>query len=291
LKYAELTDNSVQQFIELGFVVVENAFPRAQALLVTDFLWERLAERDIDRNNRASWTKPRVHIRENYDSPLFGACMTGRLQRSIADLAGAGRTADRDPNAAWGWWPVNFAVGADSEWDVPRSGWHWDGHHFRHTVTTPDQGLLLLPHFSDLSPHGGGTLLAAGSHKIVARYLARQPEPMDLTQAIAECNQAHPWLAELTGLTTTCEDRIEYFMSQEWIDDAGTRLQVVESDAQPGDVIICHPFLYHAASQNHSGSPRFMCNRTSPLKEPMQLDRPDSDYSPIEISIDHALSV
>ncbi|HET7559455.1 MAG TPA: phytanoyl-CoA dioxygenase, partial [Limnochordia bacterium] len=57
----------------------------------------------------------------------------------------------------------------------------------------------------------------------------------------------------------------------------------------PGDVILCHPFLFHAASPNHSGRPRFMCNRTTPLKARMAFDRPEGDHSAVEISIRRAL--
>ena len=73
------------------------------------------------------------------------------------------------------------------------------------------------------------------------------------------------------------------------VDDHGTHLQVVEVTAEPGDVILCHPFLYHAAAQNLTGTPRFMCNRTTPLREPMELNRADGHYSPVEESIRRAL--
>ncbi|WP_219837154.1 phytanoyl-CoA dioxygenase family protein [Paenibacillus sp. R14(2021)] len=75
-------------------------------------------------------------------------------------------------------------------------------------------------------------------------------------------------------------------MDQAYIDEDGTRLQVVETTGEAGDVILCHPFLVHAASPNHSGKVRFMCNRTSPLKERLSLQREGSGgYSPLERSI------
>jgi hypothetical protein len=49
--------------------------------------------------------------------------------------------------------------------------------------------------------------------------------------------------------------------------------------------------LYHAASQNHSGVPRFMCNRTTPLYDKLQLQRDDNEYSPVEHSIRGALQL
>jgi hypothetical protein len=32
-------------------------------------------------------------------------------------------------------------------------------------------------------------------------------------------------------------------MKNEYVDDFGTRLRVVETTSSPGDVILCHPFL------------------------------------------------
>ncbi len=80
-------------------------------------------------------------------------------------------------------------------------------------------------------------------------------------------------------------------MDEETVDEYGTRLRVIETTGAPGDVIFCHPFLYHAASQNHSGVPRFMCNRTTPLYDKLQLQRDDNEYSPVEHSIRGALQL
>jgi ectoine hydroxylase-related dioxygenase (phytanoyl-CoA dioxygenase family) len=278
---------------------------------VQDFIWDRMAERGIDRQDRSTWTQPSCHIKENYSDPVFQACATERLKCAVEDLLGPGRWRERDHAGHWGWWPVNFSKGADQPWTVPTSGWHWDGTHFRHFVDAPVQGLLLLCMFSDIGTRGGGTLVAEGSHRIVARFLNERPEGLELLEAIPLCNRSHPWLAELTGSVadqsptqdiyeekpavattdpeTSAADRIERFINTATPDVDGAPLQVSEITAAPGDVFLCHPFLYHSASQNHSGIPRFMCNRTTPLFEKMNFHRPDGDYSPVETSIHEAL--
>ena len=38
------------------------------------------------------------------------------------------------------------------------------------------------------------------------------------------------------------------------------------------------------------GRPRFMCNRHTPLTEPMRFNRPDGRYSPIELSVKRAIA-
>jgi hypothetical protein len=49
--------------------------------------------------------------------------------------------------------------------------------------------------------------------------------------------------------------------------------------------MLAHPFMFHAASQNYSGKPRFMCNHAAPLTEPMNLQRTNGNYSVLELSI------
>lgn len=289
-KYQVLTDAQVTQFEEEGFLKLEQAFPTEAALAAQDFLWKRLAMLGVSKDDPATWTEPMVHIKEAYDAPVFQACQTERLTGAIEDLVGKDRWKDKGKPTSWGWWPVNFAVGADKPWTVPTGGWHWDGIHFQHFVDTPDQGLLLLPMFSETGPRGGGTVIAPGSHRLVARFLAQHPEGIDLRAAIGECNQAFPWLAELTGNTQGVADRNAYFMDTDHFDEIGKPLRVVEATASPGDVYLCHPFLYHSASQNHSGVPRFMCNRTTPLKDRLNVHLLTEDSSPVERSIFHALN-
>jgi len=293
VSYKVFTDSQVQQFIDRGYVTLPGAFPRENALAAQSFLWSRLKERDgIDRNDPTTWTTPMVRLNETYNTDVFQRCDVPLLGDAIEDLVGKGRWRERGSMTNWGWWPVNFAEGADRPWTVPSTGWHWDGIHFKHTVDAPDQGLLMLCLFSEIGPHGGGTVVAEGSHQVVARFLARQTEGRVLREAIDECRREHPWLAELTGAAPSTDDpraRNARFMDEEYIDDHGTRLRVVETTGGPGDVIFCHPFLFHAASQNHSGVTRFMCNRTTPLYERMSFDREDGDYSPVEQSIRCAL--
>lgn len=308
MAFKVLSPLQVEEFMELGHTRLEEAFPRAQALAAREFLWEQVARRGPRAGDPATWTQPMVHIQESYNDPVFQACATERLADAIEDLVGEGRWATRGRPSGWGWWPVNFALGADREWDVPTGGWHWDGQHFRHYVDAPDQGLLLLCLFSEVRPHGGGTVVAEGSHAVVADFLNRHPEGLPLGEAIRACNRSHPWLAELTGAqgqsgppadiyadapgapAAPAAGRVARFMDAVRTDPAGRRLRVAETTGNPGDVLLCHPFLYHAASQNHLGVPRFMCNRTTPLRERMNLARNDPrDHSPLEESIRRAL--
>ncbi|MBO7747162.1 phytanoyl-CoA dioxygenase family protein [Paenibacillus sp. MWE-103] len=292
-----LTTEQIEQFMVKGYVVVKGAFPRELAMEAQSFLWERLAEKaGVLRGDPSTWNEPMVNLRDNYRTPAFDACNTARFADAIEDLAGADRVARRHVDGetvagllpGWGWWPVNFHVGRGEPWTVPTSGWHWDGIDFRHYVDSPDQGLLCLCLFSDIGPRGGGTLVVEGSHRPVARYLARYPEGVELGDGIRGLFAEHPYFAALAGRgePMSPEARNAAFLEQAYVDEDGTRLRVAETTGEAGDVILCHPFLIHAASPNHSGSVRFMCNRTSPLKEKLALDRAArEDESPLERSI------
>jgi hypothetical protein len=300
-----LSPADVEQFIELGYVKLPEAFKAEQALSVQSFLWEKLAERGTKKDDRSTWTKPIVHIKEVYNTSIFQACETDRLNSAIVDLVGEGRQQRQTEAANWGWWPINFSVGANQPWDVPAEGWHWDGMHFRHKVDAPEQGLLLLCVFSEVAAHGGGTLVADGSHRSVARFLRTHPDGVEYKRALKSFSTSHPWFQDLTqsrvrtfwwgsraGVRQPEEvaDRVGHFMGKTQSDCDGAPLRVVELTANPGDVFLCHPFLYHAASPNHSGRPRFMCNRTTPLIEPMRFNRPDGQYSPVELSVKRAIA-
>jgi Phytanoyl-CoA dioxygenase (PhyH) len=296
-----LTQEQVNQFIELGWVKVEQAFPKEVALEAQKIVWENVEKRGIQKNDRSTWTEQMVQLNETYEHDEFQKCNTKRLADAIEDLVGEGRWANRtvygesDKKVGYGWWPVNFSQGALKPWNVPTTGWHWDGIHFRHYIDSPDQGLLCLNLFSDIGKQGGGTLVAEGSHKVIAKFLSKQRDGIELEDGISVLNKQHPWFSELTAsnekddTTNDEQDRIEKFMENPYVDEDGIKLRVIETTGNPGDVILCHPFLYHAASQNHSGVPRFMCNRTTPLTERINLNRPDGNYSPLEWSIKSVL--
>ncbi len=65
----------------------------------------------------------------------------------------------------------------------------------------------------------------------------------------------------------------------------------IEVTGRVGDVVLLHPFMLHASSQNHSRTARFLTNPPIHLREPMRLSREDGAYSPVEKSILSALQV
>ncbi|GIQ67546.1 hypothetical protein DUZ99_12220 [Xylanibacillus composti] len=298
-----LSNEQIEHFMEKGWVKVDQAFPREEALKVQDFLWDRLAEHGVDRDDKSTWTKPLYRL-GNYTDSVADGCNTDRLTGAVEDLIGEGRwrEGNKKHNAVWGGFIINFGP------EVP-GGWHYDGSHFHHYLDSWEQGLLFIGLFSEVRPGGSGTLVAEGSHNIVAKVLAEHPKGLPLGEAIKLCNR-HPWLAELVSLQKKNADDDIYadespadnraakkahlakFMNTTYQDPDGYSLRVVETTGSPGDVVLCHPFLYHSASDNDLGIPRFMCNRCTPTHEPMNFNRSrPEEYSIVEKTIRRSLGL
>lgn len=310
-----LNKEQIEQFHELGWIKIENAIPRDLALEAQDELWGVLnKEFAIERDNRTTWKKAFYLLREHFSQGIFRECSTNKLIESINDLVGEDRLEVNysKEGIPFGWWPINLYLGANEEWDVPIGGWHWDGMHFRNCLNSKGQGLLMIAYFSDVETRGGATLIAQGTHKLVAKFLSEYPNGLEYKDALPMFNRSHPWIKELTNsyddisesdrkvIVTSdlirkpksiiSESRIDKFIDNEFVDENGVRLKVIEATGVAGDVFLCHPFIYHSGSPNHSNQPRLMCNRNIPLNEDMNLNRIEiSLYSILEISIKKAL--
>jgi len=323
-----LSPEQIEEFITRGWTKLPQGFPREQAVAVQDFLWDKLSDPanvsssqlkgGILKNDRATWTLPMAFIGKNYNSSPFDECATQRLRDACSDIVGDGRWINQHQIGWWGHWPVNFAIGADQVWDVPADEWHIDTPDAGTHIDAPDQGAIVLCLFSHVGRRGGGTLLCEGSHQVAIRFMKDNPG-LAQKEFNRQCAENHPYLRALTGrdgqsvpgtdtgnkrhvnaaeLPRVHEDamhpdakteRIARFMDATETDEHGTQLRVIEITGEPGDCFLAHPFMFHSPSFNHSGVPRFMCNRKTPLFEPMQLEREDGDYSPLEESIRRAL--
>jgi hypothetical protein len=108
---------------------------------------------------------------------------------------------------------------------------------------------------------GGGTYVACDSVGPIARFLAQHPDGV-LPNGFG-----------FKDLVNQCQD-------------------FVEMTGKVGDVVLLHPYILHATSQNHLGVPRLITNPPVHLKEPMNFNREDpDDFSPVELAILRGLGV
>ena len=145
----ELTPAEIDQFISLGFVRIESAFPRTIADDARSILWRATG---CDPDDPATWTLPVVRLGMFTEPPLIEAANTPRLHRAFDQLVGSDRWLRP---MAMGTFPVRFPSPADPG----DTGWHID---VSFGTETPDflswranfhsrgRALLMLFLFSDV---------------------------------------------------------------------------------------------------------------------------------------------
>jgi hypothetical protein len=257
IEYQVLTDAQIEQFLTRGHIVLHDCFPRDFAEQRTALAFERL---DYDPNDPTTWQKKRIHMPAVEHTPM--EILAPKAWQAACELLGGEERIH--PCQLGNGFIINFGIGADQPWQPPSAespGWHKDGGFFRHFLDSPEQGLLTLILWSDIEPQGGGTFVACDSVPPVARYLCDHPEGTVLSDY------------NFGSLVSECND-------------------FIEATGKIGDIVLLHPFMLHASSQNHSGKPRFLTNPPVQLKEPMNFDRPDPrDYSLVEQAILRGLGV
>jgi hypothetical protein len=271
-RYQVLTDEAAEHFVERGHVVIRGCFSRAAAAEFTGRIWDRLGYAEDDPS---TWERPTVHMprRRRLDVRQFAP----RAWQAVCDLVGgADRIATDEPYVWNDSFIVNLHQGADRPWAPPSAGspdwpgWHKDGDFFRHFLDSPEQGLLTLVLWSDVTHQGGATFVAADSVGPVARFLAAHPAGV---HPFAEPSDDGPTVFPYADLLAGCDD-------------------FVEATGEAGDVYLLHPFILHAKSQNVLRRPRFITNPPLTLAAPMRFDRSDpDDFSLVERAVLRGLGV
>ncbi|ORX34511.1 hypothetical protein BD324DRAFT_636193 [Kockovaella imperatae] len=252
-RYKVLTDEQVDHFLQHGFIHLPQAFTPAQADEWTRDMWVRLG---MDPHDQSTWTREWTNMPHHKTELVSKFAPTA--WDAICDLVGGAERIDDDKRS----WSDGFIVNLGSEEFPPErtthptelKRWHCDGDFFLHFLDSPEQGLLVVPLFSDVVPNGGGTIIAPEGVGHIARYLAAHPEGVMPTAfpfhdiAVNQCKN----YVELTG--------------------------------KKGDVILLHPLMLHTASRNHLRAVRVITNPPISLTEPFKFKRSSSeDYSLVEL--------
>ena len=255
---APLTQDQREHFVDQGYLVLKNCFSAEDIQPWIEHAWLRLG---VDPDDPTGWQEKRVHLSTQQRVDVAEFAPTA-LEAAL-DLVGGSDRVD----LPWQWgdgFIANLGVGDDRPWQPPSAevgGWHKDGDFFRHFLDSPEQGLLTIVLWTEMHHRGGGTFIAPDSIGVVARYLAEHPEgvlptEIDTNRLIHECDD----FVELTG--------------------------------NVGDVVLMHPYMLHATSQNVIQHGRMITNPPIALREPMRFDRPDpADFSPVELAVLRGLGV
>jgi hypothetical protein len=246
-----LDEIQVQQFIEDGFIRLDNAFPRALADAGREILWR---DTGCNPHDPTTWTQPVIRLGGYSDEPFQQAVNAPLLRAAYDQLVGVGRWL---PRFSLGTFPIRFPH-PDDPGDT---GWHADASFagedgsWRLNVKSEGRALLLLFLFSDVGENDAPTRIRVGSH-------------LDVPRLLAPAGQA--------GLS--------YLELGERLDITANR-PLALATGEAGTVYLCHPFLVHAAQPHRGTTPRFLAQPPLHPDAPLQLHRDDGNYSPVEIAI------
>jgi hypothetical protein len=246
-----------EAFLRDGFVKIEGAFSTATAQECAALLWK---ETGCDPDDPATWTQPVHWVGDMAQPPFEAAANTPALHAAFDLLVGAGRWV---PRPSLGSFPLRFPH--DDEPDD--AGWHIDGSYLPEgadwyftNLRSQGRALLMLFLFTDVDEHNAPTRIRVGSH-------------LDLPPLLEPYGEAGvSGLALAPALVAASEHR-----------------PVVLATGKAGDVFLCHPFLVHAAQPNHGTAPRFMAQPPLYPAVPLELERSDGAYSPVESAIRQGL--
>jgi len=82
-------------FMRDGYAVVRGAFGEDTARACREMIWDVLAERGIDPDDRATWAPPLIRINCPDGEPFAAAGTSPRLRAAYDELIGAGRWVPR----------------------------------------------------------------------------------------------------------------------------------------------------------------------------------------------------
>ena len=253
-----LTNQQRADFQEQGFFRIPGAFSRAAAARMEARVWEALSDLyGVARDAPETWTVSQATgLQPLKAEPVFDPIGGPATIEAIDDLLGVGGWMKP---RQWGQFLVNFPA-QEGRWRVPSAPWHSDFDYLApaDSPTAPIHGVVVFSYLAQVLPRSGGTLVIAGSHHVVRKFVAGAPREVlaKMKTARAAFLASDPWLQALTAEDGD-PDRIERFMETEHL-LSGIPVRVVELTGQPGDVVITHPWLIHTPAPNHGRRPRMM---------------------------------
>ncbi|KAF2869172.1 hypothetical protein BDV95DRAFT_499042 [Massariosphaeria phaeospora] len=262
----KLSQEQIDSFVEHGWLKLSGCFSRETAADFQATLWTRLG---MDPNDMSTWHTERTNMPQFTTHQV--ADIAPKAWGGICSLLGG--SARVDP-AASNWsdgFIVNLGTPAGHHKVVkPQAldGWHVDGDFFVHYLDSPEQGLLIIPLWTDIAAGGGGTMICPPAIDVVAKHLQAHPEGVSPRMT---ARRENPLFTQEQGL--------KWFnaLAASMPDEA-----FVEATGVVGDVYLLHPLMLHSASNNQLRQVRVITNPPVSIKEPFCFDRPDGDYSAVE---------
>lgn len=224
----QLSTSQINEFIECGFLKIEDAFDRKLASEAREILWQELG---LSKNQPDTWDRPVIRLGMHSERPFIEAANSERLVSAYDALTGKNCWAA--PQAV-GTFPIRFP----SSDDPGDTGWHVDmsldyekSDFMEWRINSRSEGrlLLMLFLFSDVGEKDAPTKIRVGSHLQIARQLSNYGDG---------------------GLTLRELSRNGFAESE--------NCTVAYATGPAGTVYLCHPFIVHSAQPHRGTQPKFM---------------------------------
>lgn len=249
-----LSKKQIEQFIEWGYVRIDDAFSQEVANTCRAILWKVV---NVAPDKPETWTQPVVRIGVLDQEPFKIAANTPLLHNAFNQLA----FDNWIPRRTLGTFPIRFP----SKEKANDTGWHVDAsfpgndskNYLNWKINSNSRGraLLLLFLFSNTTERDAPTRIKVGSHLDVAKLLHREGD-----------------------------DGLSFLHLAEKLDNLPHRNEV-RATGKAGTVYLCHPFLVHAAQQHRGTEPRFMAQPPLLAKRDFNIHQPFKSCCPIEKAI------
>jgi|SRR5579871_919087 len=240
-------------FQERGFCVLEQAFDPEPAAEMSGILWEELARLGVHRDDPGTWRYVAgTEYHRLVARGVFHRVATPALQGAIDDLLAPGAWVD----AGWGSPLVTFPSSPNTVWTVPGKGWHTD-----FPVHGTLDRLRMFAYLADVRPHGGGTLVVSGSHRVARAWVKAHLEAPNSSNLRKFLAREYRWFADLMG-PGGAEGRDARLM-RDGDHVLGVPVHVVELAYDAGDVVLWDPCLLHTVAPNCLREPRVMLSHTA----------------------------
>ena len=144
--------------------------------LIASLLTSRRNRLGWDPEDKSTWARERTNMPKHRTVNVSD--YAPKAWQAICELSGGEDRVTEESNN----WNDGFIINLgtpehEGQEEHPKKlpGWHVDGDFFVHFLDSPEQGLLVIPLFTDIVPNGGGTWIASDGIPVVAKWLVRCP--------------------------------------------------------------------------------------------------------------------
>lgn len=268
----QLTAAEIDHFLQHGYIRISGCFSSSDSDSIISSVWTRLGILPTDKStwiNIPGLNAGRVNMPSH--STFSPKTFAPRAWSAICDLLG-GEDRIAEENKTWNDALIVNLGTPEGEGQNVRAqdlqGWHVDGDFFVHYLDSPEQGLLVIPLFTNIRAGGGGTFICPPAIGKIAKYLYENPAGVSPRFTPRSENPSFK-----------NEDHLR------WFNDLAASMPdgaFVEVTGEVGDVYLLHPLMLHSASNNKLREVRIITNPPVSLKTPFQLQRHDGQYSVVE---------